>query len=345
VLCVALACSLGSPAPRPSGGPEKASLKLGVGGQSQIIYLPLILAGQLGYFRAQGVTVELHDLGGASKALEALLDGTVDVAAGLYEHTIRAQLQGRVVQMFVTFELAPGLVLMVGGQHGQQVGSIKDMTGHPVGVSSPGSPGDEMLRLLLKKDGLAADAVPVLSIGSGSTAVAAITSGQVWAGVTMEPAASQLERAGSARPLYDTRTAEGTRQVFGGTWPAGGLYAPADFLSENPRTVGALARAALKALTYIRSHAASEIASHLPPSFLGEGDRAAFVEMLQANLSTFSDTGRMSADGPNDVLETLKAADPRTDWSGVGLDRTFDNSFVQRAAAAPSGTGSSRPGS
>jgi hypothetical protein len=30
------------------------------------------------------------------------------------------------------------------------------------------------------------------------------------------------------------------------------------------------------------------------------------------------------------VLETLKAADPATDWSQVDLKKTYDNSFVQK---------------
>jgi NitT/TauT family transport system substrate-binding protein len=304
---------------------------MGVGGQTQIVYLPLTLADGLGYFKDEGISVEVDDLRASPDALKAMLGGSVDMVTGPYEDTIRAQLQGRSVEMFTTLVVSPGVVLMVGKQQQDQVKSIKDLAGHPVGVAAAGSPTDEMVRYLIKKNGMAADAVPVVDIGSGYTAIAAIASGQVWAGAMVEPAASQVERSAGARALYDTRTAQGTQQVFGGSWPAAGFYASSDFVKQNPRTVRAVARAGVRSLKYIKSHSASDIAGHLPSSFFANGDRAAFADMLQKNLGMFSDTGLMPSDGPNDVLETLKAADTKTDWATVVLKRTYDNGFAQKA--------------
>lgn len=327
------ACGGAGTSPQPvasSGPPEKTTLKMGVGGQATIIYLPATLADQLGYYKDEGITVEIDDLKGGADALKALLGGSVDIVTGFYEHTIRTQTQGKFIETVALFDQYPGLALMVGRQHADQVHSIKDLAGHPVGITSPGSSTDEMIKYLEKKNGMAADAIPVVSIGSGSTAIAAITSGQVWAGVTQEPAVSAMEKAGSARVLYDTRTAQGTKAVFGGTWPAGGFYVPTDFVRQNPRTVQAMVRAGVRTLKYLRTHKAAEIADHLPASFYA-GDKAAFVETLQANLGMFSDTGLMPADGPGIVFETVKTADPKTDWSTVDLKRTYDNGFVQKA--------------
>ncbi|MBJ7600756.1 ABC transporter substrate-binding protein [Candidatus Nephthysia bennettiae] len=333
VLVLATACSLSTSQPRQSasGAPEKASLKMGVGGQTQIVYLPLTLADGLGYFKDEGISVEVDDLRAGPDALKAMLGGSVDMVTGAYEDTIRAQLQGTSIEMFTTLDVSPGLVLMVGKQHQDQVKSIKDLAGHPVGVTSEGSSTDEMVRYLLKQNSMAADAVPVVAIGSGYTAIDAITSGQVWAGAMVEPAASQAERSATGRALYDTRTAQGTHQVFGGSWPAAGFYASSEFAKQNPRSVRAIARAGVRSLKYIKSHSASDIANHLPSSFFANGDKPAFVDMLQKNLGTFSDTGLMPPDGPNDVLETLKAADTKTDWSTVALNKTYDNGFVQKA--------------
>jgi NitT/TauT family transport system substrate-binding protein len=332
VLILATACAL-SPQPQQSASPapEKTSLKMGVGGQTQIVYLPLTLADGLGYFKEEGISVEVDDLRAGPDALKSMLGGSVDMVTGPYEDTIRTQTQGKSIEMFTTFDVSPGLVLMVGKQHQDQVKSIKDLSGHPVGVTSAGSSTEEMVRYLLKKNSMPADAVPVVAIGSGSTAIAAIASGQVWAGAMVEPAASQLEKSAAGKALYDTRTAQGTRQVFGGSWPAAGFYATSEFVKQNPRTVQAIARAGVRSLKYIKSHSASDIAGHLPSSFFANGDKPAFVDMLQTNLGTFSDTGLMPSDGPNDVLETLKAADTKTDWSTVVLKKTYDNGFVQKA--------------
>jgi NitT/TauT family transport system substrate-binding protein len=83
--------------PGASQPPEKTSLKVGVGGQAQIIYMPLTLADQLGYFRDEGITLEINDLQGGSKALEALVGNSVDFVTGFYEHTIRTQTQGKFI--------------------------------------------------------------------------------------------------------------------------------------------------------------------------------------------------------------------------------------------------------
>jgi len=317
--------------PAASSAPlEKTSIRFGVGGQSQIIYMPLTLADQLGYFRDEGITVEINDLKGGADALKALVGGSVDVVMGFYEHTIRTQTQGKFIEMVVTADNYPGLVLEVGKAHQDQVRSIKDLVGKPVGITSAGSSTDEMVKYLLKKNGADPQSIPTVSVGSGSTAIAARSSGQVWAVVTVEPADTQIEKQGTGKALYDTRTAQGTKDVFGGSWPAGGFYLLNEFVKQNPRTVQALARAGVRALRYIKSHTADDIASHLPASFYINGDRAAFAETLKANLGMFSETGLMPADGPNNVFETLKAADPKTDWSTVDLKRTYDNGFVQK---------------
>jgi NitT/TauT family transport system substrate-binding protein len=173
-------------------------------------------------------------------------------------------------------------------------------------------------------------AVPTVGVGSGSTAVAALTTDKIWALVTVEPTASTIEKAGQGKAIYDTRTAEGTKQVFGGSWPAGGYYLMREFVKANPNTVQALARAGVRTLKWIKSHSAEEITAKLPKDFYGE-DKDFFISVLKANLGMLSPDGLMPADGPDNVLKTLKVADTKTDWSSVDLKLTYDNSFVQKA--------------
>jgi NitT/TauT family transport system substrate-binding protein len=92
-----------------------------------------------------------------------------------------------------------------------------------------------------------------------------------------------------------------------------------------------MVRAGVRTLKYIKTHSAEDIANHRPSSFFIGGDKQAFVSVLKENLGMFSGDGLMPSDGPNDVLETLKTADPKTDWSGVDLKKTYDNSYVQKA--------------
>src|SRR3979490_2594315 len=136
-----------------SGPPEKTSLKIGVGGQGQIIYMPLTLADQLGYFKQEGLTVEIADLKGGADALQAMIGGSTDVTMGFYEHTIRTQTLGKFIEMFATCALYPGLVMFAGKSH-PEAKTIKDLANLKIGITSAGSSTEEMVKFLFKKNGL-----------------------------------------------------------------------------------------------------------------------------------------------------------------------------------------------
>ena len=78
--------------------PEQPKLQIGVGGKSLFYYLPLTMAERQGYFKAEGLDVEVLDFPGGAKALQALLGGSVDVVSGAYEHTISQQAKGQNIE-------------------------------------------------------------------------------------------------------------------------------------------------------------------------------------------------------------------------------------------------------
>ena len=90
---------------------DKTTIQMAVGGQTQFIYLPLTLADRLGYFKDEGLTVNISDLRGGSEAMAAMMGGSVDMVTGFYEHTIRARAQGKRLVMVALFDRYPGLVL------------------------------------------------------------------------------------------------------------------------------------------------------------------------------------------------------------------------------------------
>ena len=88
LVAIAAAClALASPAAQ-SQALEKPKLSIAVGGKSLFYYLPLTIADRQGYFKAEGLDVEINDFPGGARALQALLGGSVDVVSGAYEHTI-----------------------------------------------------------------------------------------------------------------------------------------------------------------------------------------------------------------------------------------------------------------
>src|SRR5262245_62786857 len=93
--------------------PEKKDVRLGVGGASALYYLPLALTERLGYFKEQGLNVEINDFKGGSQSLTALIGGSADVVTGAYEHTLRMQAKGQDIVAVIELGRYPGISLAV----------------------------------------------------------------------------------------------------------------------------------------------------------------------------------------------------------------------------------------
>src|SRR6476620_2179261 len=92
---------------------ERSSLKLGVANKSHLYYLPVTVAERRGHFRDYGLTINMSDFEGGGQAFDALLAGSVDIAAGAYEHTLRAQAMGLGVRAVIELGRFPGVVLAI----------------------------------------------------------------------------------------------------------------------------------------------------------------------------------------------------------------------------------------
>src|SRR3546814_19013438 len=91
----ALMLSAGTVPGDAQAAPEKTKLTLGVGGKALFYYLPLTIAEQKGYFKAEGLDVTINDFGGGSKSLQALVGGSDAAVTGAYEPTTRTQPKGQ----------------------------------------------------------------------------------------------------------------------------------------------------------------------------------------------------------------------------------------------------------
>jgi NitT/TauT family transport system substrate-binding protein len=332
-LAMVILAACGTPTasqPAGAGAPEKKHLVVAVGGQDQFIYLPLTLANQLGYFKDEGLEIEVANFSGGGKAAEALIGGQADVVTGFYDHTIDTQPVGEHLVMVCLYDRFPGLVLLVSKQSANQIKSIKDLRGKTVGVTARGSSTDFMVGYLLSKEGMKREDVNVTPVGTGAAFIAALQQNRIQAGVTVDPAATRILQAGDGVVLKDTRTPEGTKDVYGGNYPAGGNYTTVEFVKKNPNTVQHLVNASVRALRWIQTHTPEQIADKMPTAYYG-GDRALYVASLTKTMPLFSPDGLIPADGPATVLNVLKLNNPKVASAQIDLKATYDMRFVQNA--------------
>src|SRR5689334_13290821 len=120
-------------------GLEKSKLTIGVGGKSLFYYLPLTIAERQGYFKAEGLDVEILDFPGGARALQALLGGSVDVVSGAYEHTISQQAKGQSIEALFLQGKYSAIVLVMPKAKAGSYKTPKDLKGMKIGVTAPGS--------------------------------------------------------------------------------------------------------------------------------------------------------------------------------------------------------------
>jgi len=314
------------------GGSDRGSgtrVRIAIGGQTQMVYLPTTLAKELGFYQAEGLDVELQDFEGGAKALQAVIGGSADVVSGFYDHTIQMAAEGREFTAFVTMLRYPGLVLITSPQAADRVRNIAALKGAIAGVTTPGSSSQMFLNVLLAQHGVPVQSVSAIAIGGGATAVAAIERGRVDAGWIADPLLTILKRRNpGVRVLADLRDERGTREAFGtGTYPSAVLYAPADWLETNRETAARLARAIVNTLRWMQAHSNEQIAKRVPPTLRGE-NLALYVEALGSSRAMFSTDGVMPDEGAAAVRTVVAASNPKVNGASITLSRTYTNEFI-----------------
>jgi NitT/TauT family transport system substrate-binding protein len=312
-----------------SKDPAVRHVRLAIGGQNQMVYLPTTLAQELGFYREEGIDAELQDFAGGAKALQAAVGGSADVVSGFYDHTIQMAADGREYIAFVTMLRFPGLVLVTSPQGAGTLTTIASLKGHVAGVTTAGSSSQMLLTYILQRHGLAPDAVSVTAIGSAATAVAALEHGKVDVGMVADPAFTLVQRRNpGVRVLADLRTADGVAGALGTrAYPASVLYASGDWIRAHRDTTERLARAITRTLAWMQSHTPQEIAAKTPKTFRGEDD-ALYVDALKASMPMFSPDGLMPAEGAEVVRTLLAGSMEKIRRASVDVSKTYTNEFI-----------------
>ncbi|MEI8326022.1 MAG: ABC transporter substrate-binding protein [Betaproteobacteria bacterium] len=309
---------------------EKTKIAIAVGGKASFYYLPLTISEQLGYFKAEGLDVEISDFAGGSRALQAVVGGSADVVSGAYEHTINLQSKNQFFRAFVMQGRAPQIAMGVSRKAMPDYKTVADLRGKKIGVSAPGSSTNMVANLVLSRAGLKASDVSFIGVGTAAGALAALRSGQIDAICNIDPVMTMLEQKGDVKIITDTRTIKGTAEVFGGPMPSACLYAPDEFVRKNPNTCQALANAIVHGLKWLQTAGPSDIIKTVPESYL-LGDRGLYLASFNKIREAISLDGLAPDDGVKSALRALASFDATVKPEKIELAKTFTNEFARRA--------------
>lgn len=309
---------------------EKSKLILAVDNKSALTYLPLAIAEQLDFFKAEGLDVQINDYPDSAGASMAVVNGAADICSGAFERTLYLQSKNQMFQAFVLQGRTPQVALGVSTRSLPGYSRIADLRGKKVGVAALDSIAPVMTHLHLMRGGFNAGDVSFVQVSSLANALAALRSGQIDALCNTDPVMTMLEQKGEVKIIQDTRTLKGTSDLFGGNVPSACLYAASDFVQKNPNTCQALAHAMVHSLKWLQTAGPGDIIKTLPENYL-LGDRALYLASFNKMRESISPDGMMPDEGPSTALTALGLYDTAMRQAKVNPSKTYTNEFARRA--------------
>jgi NitT/TauT family transport system substrate-binding protein len=303
-------------------------ITLMVGGYEKIIYLPAKLAERLGYFKDEGLEVELLNEGAGVDAENEMLAGAVEGVVGFYDHCVDLQTKGKYIESIVQMAHAPGEVELVSNKY-PAVKGMGDLRGKTLGVTGLGSSTNFLTQFLMVKAGVPVGQFTSSPVGAGSTFIIAMQQDKIQGGMTTEPTITRLVKTNQARVLVDLRTRESTSAALGGTYPAASLYMTTSWVETHKPIVQKLANAFVKTLRYINTHTGAQIAAQMPKDFF-VGDQDGYIKALDSGKGMFTADGVMPKGGPETVLQVLSTFSPNLKGKSIDLSRTYTTEFVSK---------------
>ncbi len=245
-------------------------------------YFPALAAVELGFFREQGMDVDLELISPAGRSMEALREGRVDFVAGPAHAALLAFPEWRSVRLLAALSQHTYWLLVLSSSLGVRPGDVSAVKGLRIGAA-PGP--DAALRCLLADSGIdplrdGVDLAPVPGSGEpgvsfGVHAARALEEGVIdgfWANAM---GAEVAVRSGLGTVVLDPRQGLGPPVARDYTFPA--LVVAERLVEESPAQAAGAVRALAATLRALRDDPsrADEVGRKLFPI-----DEAALIEDL-----------------------------------------------------------------
>ncbi|QOV19700.1 ABC transporter substrate-binding protein [Blautia liquoris] len=226
-----------------------------------IFYAPQYVAIEKGYFKEEGIDLELVTGFGADKVLTSLISGEADIGFMGGESSIYAYLEGAndVITNFAQLTQRAGNFLV--SRQKEPDFTWEDIKGKDVLGGRKGGMPEMVFEYVLKQNNI--DPFKDLdinqSIDFGSTA-AAFSGGSGDYTVEFEPSATALEEEGDGYVVASLGTDSGYV-------PYTSYSAKSSYIKDHPEIIHSFTNALQKGMDYVQNHTPEEIAKVIAPQF------------------------------------------------------------------------------
>lgn len=288
-----------------------------------VLWGPVHVANELGYFKEEGLDVELITLK-TDTPTAPVLAGEADFGLFGPEMILRLNEQGQGVKLLLsTTHKYPYSLLS-----SSDITEVSQLKGKSVNGADSGSSPRQFVRAAIANAGLDPDNDVTYTNLPNSGLIAAIEKGDIKA-TYASPEARQKLLDNGANLLEDIYDKEVHKAILGSDkYEMYITFTTDKFIKENPEVVQKYVNAIYKAILWTNNHSSKEIADVLKPSFKELENLESVVKEIKDN-DIFSTDGSFSDDGYKAINKIAKEAKITHDF--VPREKTIDDSFLKKA--------------
>jgi NitT/TauT family transport system substrate-binding protein len=241
-----------------------------------------------GFFREEGLEVELVYARGGNAAMQALVGGAVDYAGTSFDVVLQAFSNGADIRRFASTGRLPLFALATAPKRAGEITEVKALEGRVVGVSGLGNADHALMLYLLRKAGANPAKVQFATLGPNISE--ALRLGQIDAGMVQEPALTRAQKSGS-RVLVNFMDLADSQKFLGGPYEFMGIVVRTAEREKRKDEMAALARALARGLERVHSAPAKELIDALPKELVAGADMAELTEIVARYRASLYPTG------------------------------------------------------
>lgn len=325
--------SQGGSSPLPSGRAGQGQrVVMGVTQSASLSLLPLLIAHELGYFRAEGLALDWVPMVSEADGAAALNKGELHFLVSDFVYALTGVARGFDWKAIAFPSRTPQVVFGVLPRSVSSYRHLSDLKGRRV-CTLPSSLTSQLLISQLKQGaGLAPSDISIVSLNDPLDALLQIRLGNMDALCMDHAMVAALEQRGELKVIVDTRTSQGAQDGFGGPMPGSAVCASAQFVQQRAESCQALAYAVARALRWLRTAGPSDLVRALSNVTL-DTDLVYYLAALEKSRDGFLGDGVMPDAAAHTGLRALNRHESRQVMSGVRLTQSYTNEFALKAKA------------
>ena len=293
-----------------------------------ISWSPMYIAYQLGYYKEEGLDIELLKIDDGPNCFRGMHAGESDFCILSQEVSLKAQEQG-MKSTFVTTMLDTRYYAFAAKA---DIKSVADLKGKTVFASTPGSAPYTFCVAILEEAGLEVGKDVTLVTMDKGAVIAALDKGEVQAGFVNADNFKEADQIDGLHYLVDTRkTKDASKYLRNDSFPAEVILCTTKYKDAHPKQVQAFVNATCKGINWLQENSSEEAAKVIGELFPGM-TKEIIAEKIELMRGAFSKNGYISKDGEQAVLDFCKRSGIIT--KDMPYEDVVDMSFLDNAIKA-----------